>query len=98
MDCKEKITILESLLEVFKIIDQEEAKLSDNGVHIDGLGYVGVSVWDTIKSLLDMPEEEKEGVFLSDYWIDIVDEFTKGIRTKEFVVSELIHWKEYLND
>jgi hypothetical protein len=95
---KEKTLMIGSLLESMKVLDREECKLSDVGVHLSSLTVVGNRLWSDIKRVLGMPEKEEIGVWISDYWFDIACDFIDGKCTRKAAVSRLLSWQTDFDD
>lgn len=97
MERKEKARLVGSLLESMKILDREECKLSDVGVHLSSLTIVSERLWFNIKSLLEMPAEEL-GSWCDDYWFDVVLDYLNGRCERKVAVKRLMDWQNDFED
>lgn len=91
MDLKKQI--IGNLLDLLKFGHEESNKLYEVGVQLESFGLLEKNVWNSIKSIVGMPEEE-ENVFASDYWYDFVYDYMEGDISKEEVVNEILNWEE----
>lgn len=89
----EKRVYVGSFLDAMKNISDEEDKLNEVGVYLSSLSEVQDILWENTKLLLGMPLEEKEGVFISDYWLELVSQFEYGELEKKETIDRLINWK-----
>lgn len=46
-----------------------------------------------VKEVVGMPREEKEGEWISDYWLSLFVKACEGEADKRKVIHELINWK-----
>ncbi|UAL49725.1 hypothetical protein K7887_22020 (plasmid) [Sutcliffiella horikoshii] len=88
-----KTQSVECLLESMKVVHQEKSLLKSVGVDLVSFETVEDNLWDSIKTLVGMPEE-KEGTFISDHWFGIAYDFIKGEIDKEKAVELIISWND----
>lgn len=94
MDQKEKTQILGSLLESMKLLDKEDTRLTNLGIHLQSISTIEERLWSNIKLVLGMPAKEVLGVFISDYWFDIAMDFVDGRCSKKVAVTRLLGWEK----
>lgn len=87
-----------SFLDLMKYANEEYEKLLEVGMDLRTPGKVEEATWDNIKAVVGMPNEEKEGVWISDYWIEFAFGYIRGKLCREEAITRIINWREDFTD
>lgn len=88
-----KMQLVGNLLDLLKFGYEETDKLSAVGVQVESFNLLEEKVWESIKSVVGMPEEQKNA-FASDYWYGFAYDYTEGKISKEDATNAIVNWEE----
>lgn len=91
MEIEVKEDLVGTLLDLMRMVSIQESDLECAGIKTD-LGYIGDTIWTSIKLVVGMPHLEQTRVFLSDKWLSYATGYILGQISKEEAVQQITKW------
>jgi hypothetical protein len=91
-------TLLELYVDFQKRVNKFEEQLSPLvTIDLDELGYFGEELLRRVRIELGMPEEDELGVFIFDYWDDLLFKVIDGEATIDDIIYDFVNWNKVFN-